>query len=262
MQLKITLFSSNQPRHLNLVRLLSNVSTELFFISEVNTVFPGTISDFFDNSKIMQNYFSEVLKAEQKIFNNIKFMPKNVNTLSIKYGDLSLLSKNQIESALSSDLYIVYGSSYIKGWLLDTLIEKSAINVHLGLSPYYRGTSCNFWALFDQNPSYVGATIHMLARGLDNGDMIFHCLPKFSRGETSFDFSMKSVAAAHQGLVYKIKTEELLNQKRVAQKKESEIRYSRNKDFTDKVAEIFLKSSNKFEPGEFTYPNLIDPYFL
>ena len=85
------------------------------------------------------------------------------------------------------------------------------INLHLGLSPYYRGSSCNFWALYDQNPAYVGATIHLLSKGLDSGDMLFHCLPRLAKGDTAFDFTMRSVFVAQQGLVEMVKQIKLYN---------------------------------------------------
>ena len=55
--MKITLFSSNQPRHLNLARSLARVAKKVYLVSEVNTVFPGKVSDFFRKSKIMNSYF-------------------------------------------------------------------------------------------------------------------------------------------------------------------------------------------------------------
>ena len=45
--MKITLFSSNQPRHLNLVRELSSAADTVYLVSEVSTVFPGKIGDFY-----------------------------------------------------------------------------------------------------------------------------------------------------------------------------------------------------------------------
>jgi hypothetical protein len=47
--MKITLFTSNQPRHLKLIQKLSKISSELYVISEVTTVFPGIKSDFYSN---------------------------------------------------------------------------------------------------------------------------------------------------------------------------------------------------------------------
>ena len=44
--MKITLFSSNQPRHLSLVKQLAKIADEIYFIIEVNTVFPGQLDDF------------------------------------------------------------------------------------------------------------------------------------------------------------------------------------------------------------------------
>ena len=199
--MKVTIFSSNQPRHLNLSKEFAKICDAVFLVSEVNTVFPGQVNDFFKKSQIMQTYFKNVSQSERNIFGDISFLPNNVRTLSIKSGDLIRLGRNQLSDALQSDVYVVFGASYIKGWLIDFLVEHRAINIHMGLSPYYRGSSCNFWALYDNNPSYVGATIHLLSKGLDSGDMLFHCVPKLQSEDTPFDFSMRSVLVAQQGLV-------------------------------------------------------------
>ena len=44
----------------------------------------------------------------------------------------------------------------------------ACLNIHLGLSPYYRGAGTNFWPLVNGEPEYCGATIHFLdeRRGL------------------------------------------------------------------------------------------------
>ena len=259
--MNITLFSSNQPRHLNLARSLSKIADKIFFISEVNTIFPGETDDFFRKSEVMKTYFSNVIESEKKIFGEISFLPEKVKKLSIKSGDLNKLSKNILSEALNSDVYIIFGSSYIKGWLIDFLISKNALNIHMGISPYYRGSSCNFWALYDYNPSYVGATIHMLSKGLDNGDILFHCIPKIKKGDNCFDFTMKSVLAAHNGLINAINDKNIFSLPRRKQNKELQIRYSKNSDFTDEVALEFLSRDNSVENFDLNYTNLINPFF-
>ena len=47
---------------------------------------------------------------------------------------------NLLSDFLKSDVYVVFGSSYIKGELVDFLVKQKAINIHAGVSPYYRGT--------------------------------------------------------------------------------------------------------------------------
>jgi len=259
--MKITVFSSNQPRHLNLVERLSSLADRVFFISECNTVFPGLVPDFYKKSDTMQRYLRNVTTAEKKIFGDIDFLPKNVSTLLIKSDDLNLLSKQQIISSLESDVYIVFGASYIKGWLIDFLVLNNAINIHMGLSPYYRGTSCNFWALYDDNPSYVGATIHKLSKGLDSGPLLFHCIPKLKENDQSFDFTMRSVEIAHDGLFESIKDGSLFTMDEVLQDKSLEVRYTRKAEFTDIIASDFMGRDFDSRSVEFDYPNLIKPVF-
>ena len=259
--MRVTIFSSNQPRHLNLAREFAQFTDTVFFVSEVNTVFPGKVSDFFQKTEIMQDYFSNVIQSERKIFGDVDFLPNNVKTLAIKSGDLNLLSDVQLGNALSSDLFVIFGASYIKGWLIDFLVNKKAINIHMGLSPYYRGSSCNFWAMYDGNPSYVGATIHMLSKGLDSGDMLFHCVPKFQEFDSKFDFTMRSVLVAQEGLVQTVKDGRIFSMSRVKQDTSLEVRYTRNNDFKDDVAREFLGKDIDLLSEKFEYPDLLCPIF-
>lgn len=263
--MKITIFTSNQPRHLALVNKLSSVAEKIYAIIECNTVFPGKVQDFFKKSDIMKCYFENVMNAENSLYGDISFSKNNVSTLSIKSGDLNLLNKEQLQEALSSDLYVVFGASYIKGWLIDHLVNHKAINIHMGLSPYYRGSSCNFWALYDHKPEYVGSTIHLLSKGLDSGPMLYHAVPKLNNS-SPFEFTMKSVEAAQQSLVERISTKEIFNYIPQQQDKTQEIRYTRNSDFTDLVAEEFLSRNLKNSDianliNEAIKPTLLLPFY-
>jgi len=241
--MKITIFTSNQPRHLNFVNLLSNLGAEVYAVLECNTVFPGQVSDFFKKSESMKKYFTKVLSAEKKIFGQISFSHTMQRTLSIKSGDLNLLDKNVLASALKSDIYIVFGSSYIKGWLIDFLVENRALNIHMGVSPYFRGSSCNFWALYKNKADLVGATIHMLSKGLDSGDMLYHALPTLDGCDNAFDFTMKSVQVAQESLCQKIEEKTIFDLPRQKQDKTREISYTRNEHFNDYVVDDFLGRS-------------------
>jgi len=241
--MKITVFTSNQPRHISLIESLSNIADKVFAIQECNTVFPGEVDDFFKKSAVMQQYFSNVINAEKEVFGSVRFLPDNVKSIAIKSGDLNRIENSLFDEALDSDYYIVFGSSFIKGELIDFLVENRAINIHMGLSPYYRGSSCNFWALHDDNPGFVGATIHMLSKGLDSGPMLFHAIPMAEK-VTPFVLGMKAVRAAHAGLVNAIGNGSILKIKGVKQDKYLEIRYTKNIDFNDKVASLYLESSH------------------
>lgn len=237
--MKITVFTSNQPRHIALVNRLASISDTTYAILESNTVFPGQVKDFYNKSEIFQKYFSYVLSSEKKIFGDLSFTARNVRSLVLKSGDLNLLTEPQLREALNSDVFIVFGSSFIKGWLVDFLVLQSAVNIHMGLSPYYRGSSCNFWALYDDRPEYVGATVHLLSKGLDSGPILFHALPKLGL-ENPFEFTMRSVDVVQRSLIKTIDNGTLRKYDPIPQEKELQIRYSRDSDFNDDVASEFL----------------------
>ena len=74
--MKITIFSSNQPRHLNLAKEFSKICDAVFLVSEVNTVFLNQVNDFFKKSEIMQTYFQHVIQSERNIFGEHSFPTK------------------------------------------------------------------------------------------------------------------------------------------------------------------------------------------
>jgi hypothetical protein len=263
--MKVTLFTGNQPRHLALVKRLAQRVDSVFAVLECTTLFPGQVPDFFRKSDVMREYFGHVQSAERKLFGEATFTPPNVRSLSMRSGDLSMFAREQIAEALESDAYIVFGASYIKGWLADFLVSRNAVNIHMGVSPYYRGSSCNFWALFDDRPELVGATIHYLSKGLDSGPILYHALPAFA-DDDPFIFTMRAVEAAQRSLVERLIDGNLFGLEPIPQDRNAEIRYTRNADFTDEIAETYLRrdidtqrirellsSANK--------PDLLRPFF-
>lgn len=68
------------------------------------------------------------------------------------------------------DLILDHGTSIVK----DRILENSdlALNLHWGLSPYYRGTHCTEWALINWDPYNIGVTIHKLTKIIDGGNIL------------------------------------------------------------------------------------------
>jgi hypothetical protein len=239
--MSVAVFTSNQPRHLSLIRSLARVFDTVYAVMECNTVFPGQVADFFRKSDIMQDYFGRVMAAETQVFGSIEFLPANVRVLALKMGDASQVPVSTFAPVLDADHSVVFGASYLKGPLCDRLVERGALNIHMGVSPYYRGSSCNFWALDDRRPDMVGATIHKLSKGLDSGAMYYHAFPRPQVADP-FVWGMLSVRAAHDSLVEALASNALADMVPVEQDRSREIRYTRNADFTDSVAAAYLRN--------------------
>ena len=260
--MKITLFTANQNRHNYLVNLLSNNCDELFVVQENRTIFPGIVSGHYPASEIMKKYFKNVVNAQSKMFGNshINGKNKNIHLFPLQSGDLNKCSTDTLSNFLKSDVYVVFGSSYIKGDLVDFLIKNKTLNIHIGVSPYYRGTDCNFWALYDDNPHIVGATIHLLSKGLDSGAILYHALSDIKNN--SFEYTMSTVKSAFHSLAERIKNQSIFDIKPAIQNKEEEIRYSRKDEFNEEIIKSFFFKKIDLNSKQFDKTLYKEPYVL
>ena len=260
--MKITLFTTNKNRHNYLINLLSKISDELFVVQECGTIFSGIVPGHYPASETMKEYFEQVNDAQSKLFGNsyVNSSSKNIKLLPILSGDLNKCSLTFLSDFLKSDIYVVFGSSYIKGELVDYLVKQKAINIHMGVSPYYRGTDCNFWALYDDNPHLVGATIHMLSKGLDSGPMLYHAMSNIKTNP--FEYTMSTVKSAFHSISERIKDKSIFEIKPDIQNKANEIRYSRKIEFNDEVVKNYFNKEINLKSKIFDNSLLKEPYFL
>jgi methionyl-tRNA formyltransferase len=157
---------------------------------------------------------------------------------------------------------IVFGSSYVREPLITKLIAKKSINIHTGISPQYRGVDCNFWALFDNNPQFVGATIHFLDRGLDSGDILRYVYLDYEEISDLFYSLMNIVKSAQMSLIDLLEKESFFEKKAIKQNSTELIRYTRTKDFTEEVAiQYFQKEKDLLKAFQIIRKLNIAPYF-
>ena len=260
--MKITLFTANQARHNYLINLLSSVATEINVVQESRTIFPGIVPGHYPATDTIKEYFSKVINAQKELFGNsyISGTKKNLNLLPLESGDLTRCSIEYLSDFLKSDVYLVFGSSYIKGELVDFLVNHKALNIHMGVSPYYRGADCNFWALFDDNPHLVGATIHMLSKGLDSGPILYHSLSEIK--DDPFVYTMSTVKSAFHSLAERIKNESIFKYSPEIQNKSKEVRYSKKDQFNEEIVKSYLLTKVDLNSKKFDIHLYKDPYIF
>tara|TARA_B100000965_G_scaffold388828_1_gene393797 strand:+ start:239 stop:1036 length:798 start_codon:yes stop_codon:yes gene_type:complete len=259
--MKITIFTSNQTRHNYLINILSSISDECFVVQENKTIFPGLIPGNYSATEAIKRYFDYVLTAQKKIFGNtyIDGSSKNIKLLSLANEDLNRCSIDFLSDFLKSDVYIVFGSSYIKGDLVNFLIKNKAINIHMGISPYYRGSDCNFWALYDGNIHLAGSTVHLLSKGLDSGPILYHAISE--KIADPFLYTMSTVKSAFVSLKNKLEDNSIFNIKPINQDLSKQIRYSKSSEFTDEVIHSYFKK--KIDLGNSDELEMLkDPFVL
>ena len=260
--MRITLFTSNKNRHNYLINLLSEVSDELYVIQECGTIFPGIIPGHYQVSPIMKKYFENVNNAQSKLFGNsyVNNNRKNIKILPMIPGDLNQCSINLLSDFLKSDVYVVFGSSYIKGELINFLIKQKAINIHAGVSPYYRGADCNFWALYDDNPHLTGTTIHLLSKGLDSGPILYHAMSNLKT--SPFEYSMSTIKSAFHSIAERIKDGSIFVIKPRIQDKVKQFRYSKKSEFNEEIVKKYFEKKIDLNCEKFDNSLLKEPFFF
>ena len=116
--------------------------------------------------------------------------------------------------AVNPDLIVCYGSSLIKSRLLTEFKEKF-LNVHLGLSPYYRGSATNVWPLINSEPEMVGATFMYMDTGIDSGEIIHQISADVFIGDSAHSIGNRLIRK--MTLVYAEIISQFSNLKREAQ---------------------------------------------
>lgn len=162
----------------------------------------------------------------------------------IERGDInSEKCFNQI-SSIKPDLLVAFGCSIVKPPLLNEYRGRF-LNVHLGLSPYYRGSGTNFWPLVNNEPQYVGVTFMHIDEGVDTGEVIHQIRPRLYPNDSPHQIGNRLIS--DMALVYRSVIENFhqLEPARQLARLENE-KYYRDRDFS---VESVLQLYSNFENG-------------
>jgi methionyl-tRNA formyltransferase len=72
--------------------------------------------------------------------------------------------------AANPDALLIYGTGVVGKRVLSQGIDPP-LNMHTGISPFYRGTDCAFWPLHNEDLGMLGATVHECSRDIDGGNI-------------------------------------------------------------------------------------------
>jgi phosphoribosylglycinamide formyltransferase-1 len=126
-----------------------------------------------EKSNLLLQHVQARAQSESDYFGMfVKDKLDNSRTNFIQKGDINQDHVVEEIINLKADLLVCYGSSLIRSNLLRAY-EGRFLNVHLGLSPYYRGSGTNVWPLINGEPGMVGATFMHIDEGIDTG-LIIH----------------------------------------------------------------------------------------
>ena len=183
--------------------------------------------------EVVSRHFAERDQQENIFFgHDAEFLADSAahRVLQVIPGELNSPQTFECLESADLDVLVVYGTNLIRSPLLEKYAGRM-INMHLGLSPYYRGTATNFFPLLNDEPEYVGATIHLIDRGIDSGPIIHHARPKIETDDLPHTIGCKAILAGIEKVVLALREFEQGCLRSVPQWPVANPRLYRRKDF-------------------------------
>lgn len=230
--MKLLILTSNSIRHKYFANSLGQEVDKSLVVSECKNLDSSELNP--DLSPAVADHFLQRYQTEQKVFRHHDCF--RINSLPILKGELNSEYVFQVIKKFAPDVAMVFGSSIIQEKLIKLIKPGRFINLHLGLSPYYRGSGTNFWPFVNRELEYVGSTIHHIDPGVDTGDIITHVRPTFTKQDNVHTIGCqvikKSVEKLKEILAMVEAGQDL---PRTKQWQVDNEKYYRNKDFNEQI---------------------------
>jgi folate-dependent phosphoribosylglycinamide formyltransferase PurN len=169
---------------------------------EMKTFVPERYATSPEDAEVIRRHFEARDTAEARDFADHEDvrLDNGARCRQVQGGGCSDAAEVALMQQLEPDAVLVFGTGILKGPVLAAFAGR-IINIHLGLSPYYRGAGTNFWPLVNGEPEYVGATIHYLDAGIDTGPIIAHARPQMRPADGPHEIGNRAILAAAETLL-------------------------------------------------------------
>ena len=192
MKKRIIILTNSELRHVFFRKYMA-LSEEIEVINSYceggeKTIFVMVKKDNNNNNLRLKNLLARQQSEKDFFWLFIEIVPDypdfiDSKPIQLPQGEINISPYTQKIINSNPDLLVAYGCSLIKEPLLSAF-QGRFLNVHLGLSPYYRGSGTNYWPLVNGEPEYVGATFMHMDAGIDTGEIIHQIRAKCCWGDT------------------------------------------------------------------------------
>jgi|WetSurMetagenome_2_1015567.scaffolds.fasta_scaffold62450_2 folate-dependent phosphoribosylglycinamide formyltransferase PurN len=196
--MKVLCIVGSQLRHQYfLSKIIENFEVSGIILFERTLVQPPKIKeDIFskDDLEFEQKHLAFLKSKEEEYFNSgILKYENDFNIRKVESGkELNCIETIDWVKSLDSDVLVDYGSLLLSNEFLDACPEWK-INLHGGLSPWYKGSATLFWPLYFQQPELAGITYHILSKKIDGGELLQHYRPVIKANDSISDIGCRAI---------------------------------------------------------------------
>jgi phosphoribosylglycinamide formyltransferase-1 len=174
---KILVIRADELRH---NALTSVIKKNGFIVCEI--IQKKTTKNKSLKSNLMTLHFELRKQVENDFFYDMVNEVKSVKSRKTECHDINRSEVVTFAKDFDADLIITFGCSILKYPWLD-MFNSKILGIHLGLSPYYRGSGTNFFPFVNNELGAVGYTLMKLNKGIDTGDIIHQSYATFRNGD-------------------------------------------------------------------------------
>lgn len=110
----------------------------------------------------------------------------------------------QLLEQVQPDIIVVNGTRIISKKIL-SCTNAIFINMHVGITPWYRGSHGGYWALYNNDVENFGTTIHLIDTGVDTGAILKQVFAKPTKQDNFTTYPVIQVAEGINGMKVVIK---------------------------------------------------------
>lgn len=203
--MRLAILTSTETRHLHFVARIASCFEVAAVVCQETGYAPAQVARdelSADERAIVKRHYAERAEQEALMYAARGHRSDRDRQPVLRVDKTRLNSAETVRflEASSPDVVLVYGTDLIRPPLLDAFAGRM-VNMHLGLSPYYRGTATNFYPLLNDEPEFVGATIHLIDAGIDSGAILTQARPEIVAADRPHTIGCKAIEAGIDALI-------------------------------------------------------------
>ncbi|WP_339893555.1 formyl transferase [uncultured Algibacter sp.] len=139
-------------KRLGIIHVVGQLLFRVIAVSYINATSKKRYQEILDRNNIKEADFE---------------LEKTIEVTSINSEEGRKLLKK-----LNPDIVVIVTTRILSKKTLESINAKF-INIHSGITPYYRGLHGAYWALINKDKENCGVTVHLVDEGIDTGGILY-----------------------------------------------------------------------------------------
>jgi methionyl-tRNA formyltransferase len=188
-KIKAVVLTANKLRHNYFTKVVAENFDLEGVIRQPKKIYYG--KDVYESS-LVTSHFESLSAKEGQYFGEYSGYIEEASTFGVlETDDINSEECIQWVKEQNPEVIFLFGTKILSQDWFDTF--GNVVNLHLGLSPFYRGSATLFWPFVNQELCCVGATIHLAVKEVDAGPIIHQVKPDIELGDDYYEINYKTI---------------------------------------------------------------------